>query len=82
MTYTDPQDAYVAGRASAAVELVKTRESLRLALEREQALQSELFVLRIRHEHQQWASMVAFGGCVCLMLVSGFLWAKLSHLAF
>lgn len=75
--YSTAAEGYVAGRASAAVELVQTRESLQCALDREKQLLTDLFATRMRYERQMWVSMVFGGGCACLILVCIALWAQL-----
>lgn len=80
MSYTSREDAYVAGRASAAVEMLQTREALDAALQRERELVTELRLVKMRAEKQQWVSLVAAWGCVCLMLVCIALLGKVSQL--
>lgn len=78
--YTSREDAYVAGRASAAVEIIQTRESLDAALLREQELVRELRLVKVQAQKQQWVSLVAAWGCVCLTLVCIALLGRLSQL--
>jgi hypothetical protein len=76
------EDAYVSGRASAALEILELNQALNEALRREKQLLLELIERRTQLQKQQWVSMAAAGGCACLMLVCIFLWARLSQLSF
>jgi len=79
MSYTSREDAYVAGRASAAVELMESREALNQALRRERDLLEQWRASRQHLQRQQWVSMGFACGCVCLTLFCIFLWAQLAQ---
>lgn len=74
-------DAYVAGRASAAKELLEARasvaeakEAVNVAICRENEMYRLLTDIRRRYEKQQWVSVVLAGVCTCLTLACIFLW--------
>ena len=78
--YTSREDAFVAGRASAAVEMMGLRDSLGQALQREKDLYAELRQTKQHAEKQQWVSLVATWGCVFLTLLCIALLGKVSQL--
>lgn len=81
--YLNRHEAYVAGRASAATELLEARasvatanEAVKQAIRRENEMYRLLTQIRRRYEKQQWVSVVLAGVCACLMLACIFLWGS------